>query len=499
MKIYDHLRMSSQRNPDKKAVILENTYLTYGELLERVNRFSIFLQENIIDKGDRVIVGLGNTIETIISIYAINRLDCIFIPLNQNIKPAKMKSILDNCSPSVIITDPTFLNDKMKNVIISKGTTILSRSDVNMKYRGSQISSKSHSSDDVSCIIYTSGSTGDPKGVTLTHDNIDFASTSIIKYLRNVEDDVILNCLPLSFDYGLYQVLMSIKLGATLVLEKSFTFFSVVLNRINENKVTGFPLVPAMAEILIRMRNLEKFDLSSVRYVTNTAQAMPISTVEGLRKIIPDADIFLMYGLTECKRTTYLEPEMVDKKPGSVGKAIPNTEIFLLDEKGQKITIPGEIGILAIKGQHIMRGYWNDEASTNKIIKKDGITKERYLISGDYFKFDEDGDYYFIQRADDQVKIGGEKATPIEVETVINMIPGIESCVVIPIKDKILGNVFNCVYLGDSRISIESIKKFCEDRIEKYLIPKRIVRIEKFPLTHNGKIDKRMIISKYLS
>ena len=186
-------------------------------------------------------------------------------------------------------------------------------------------------------IIYTSGSTGFPKGVMMTHRNIVAAATSITTYLENREDDVILGVLPLSFDYGLYQALMALKVGATLVLEKSFTFPQMVLNRVAEEKVTGLPLVPTMAAIILQLKDLKPDRFPHLRYITNTAAALPPAHIARLQELFPSAKLYSMYGLTECKRCTYLPPAELARRPGSVGIAIPGTEAYVVDESGARV------------------------------------------------------------------------------------------------------------------------------------------------------------------
>src|SRR5204862_3207526 len=200
---------------------------------------------------------------------------------------------------------------------------------------------------DLAALVYTSGSTGNPKGVMLTHLNMVSAATSITTYLENREDDIILSVLPLSFDYGLYQALMAFKIGGTLVLERSFTYPHAVLDRLVREKVTGFPLVPTMAAILLQM-DLSQYDFSRVRYVTNTAAALPVEHIRRLRALFPHVTLYSMYGLTECKRVSYLPPDQLDIRPNSVGKGMPNEEVFVVDDEGRRVP-PGVHGELVVR------------------------------------------------------------------------------------------------------------------------------------------------------
>src|SRR5262249_3884904 len=206
---------------------------------------------------------------------------------------------------------------------------------------------------DLAMLVYTSGSTGFPKGVMMTHANVVAAATSITTYLENTADDVILNVLPISFDYGLYQVLMATKLGATLVLEQSFAFPQAIFARMAAERVTGLPLVPTMAALILQMRDLKPGTLPHLRYLTNTAAALPPAHIARLQALLPSARLYSMYGVTECKRCTYLPPAELGRRPGSVGIAIPGTEAYVVDEHGARVA-PGVVGELVIRGAHVM-------------------------------------------------------------------------------------------------------------------------------------------------
>src|SRR5439155_23142156 len=184
--------------------------------------------------------------------------------------------------------------------------------------------------------IYTSGSTGTPKGVMLTPLNIVSAATSITTYLESAADDVVIDVLPLSFDYGLYQVLMAFKVGATVVVERSFTYPYAVIDTLMRERVTGFPIVPTLSAILLQL-DLQKCDFPSLRYITNTAAALPVHHIQQLRGLFPHVKLYSMYGLTECKRVSYLPPDQLDVRPGSVGRGMPNEEVYVVDEDGRRV------------------------------------------------------------------------------------------------------------------------------------------------------------------
>jgi acyl-CoA synthetase (AMP-forming)/AMP-acid ligase II len=346
---------------------------------------------------------------------------------------------------------------------------------------------------DLASLIYTSGSTGMPKGVMLTHANMVAAATSITTYLRNVEDDVILSPLPLAFDYGLYQVLMAFKFGGTVILEKQFLYPYRYIELVAREKVTGLPIVPTISAILLNLKDLEQHDFSTVRYVTNTAQALPEHHIRRLRSVMPGARLYSMYGLTECKRVAYLPPELIDTKPTSVGVAIPDTEVWIEDEGGRVITAPGEAGELMVRGAHVMLGYWNRPDETEKRLRPGRYPYERTLMTGDVFKQDADGHLYFVSRRDDLIKTGGERVGPREVENVLYELEAVHEAAVIGVPDPILGNAIKAflVLREGAALSEVEVVKHCQRRLENFMVPKHVAFVASLPKTTTGKISKQ--------
>ena len=342
---------------------------------------------------------------------------------------------------------------------------------------------------DLACLIYTSGTTGEPKGVMCDHGNVVFAAGSIIEYLGNVESDVVINILPLSFDYGLYQLLMTFKFGGTLVLERSFAYPAAVLKLIEQERVTGFPGVPTLYALLLPM-DLSAFDLSSLRYLTNTAAALPVSHIEALRKKFPQVTLFSMYGLTETKRTLYLPPAELDRRPGSVGRPIPGTEAWIEDETGHRLG-PGEVGELVVRGRHVMRGYWEAPALTAKRYRLDPVTGDRVCHTNDLFRTDAEGFFYFVSRKDDMIKSRGEKVAPKEVEDTIHGIASVREVAVIGIADPVLGQAIKAfVVTSDSSLTEKAVLAHCRAHLEDYMVPKRVEFCAELPKTSTGKIKK---------
>jgi acyl-CoA synthetase (AMP-forming)/AMP-acid ligase II len=325
----------------------------------------------------------------------------------------------------------------------------------------------------------------------LTHLNMVSAATSITTYLENREDDIILSVLPLSFDYGLYQALMAFKIGGTLVLERSFTYPHAVLERVVREKITGIPLVPTMAAILLQM-DLSKYDFSSLRYVTNTAAALPVEHIRKLRGLFPHVTLFSMYGLTECKRVSYLPPEQLDIRPGSVGKGMPNEEVFVVDDAGRRV--PAEvIGELVVRGANVMKGYWQLPEETAKKLRPGPVPGEMMLYTGDLFRTDDEGYLYFVGRKDDIIKSRGEKVSPKEVENVLCSHPAIAEAAVIGVPDPVLGEAIKAIVAlrSDAQATEKEVLRYCAQHLEDFMVPQIVEIRATLPKTSNGKINKR--------
>ena len=297
--------------------------------------------------------------------------------------------------------------------------------------------------------------------------------------------------LPLAFDYGLYQMIMAFRMGARLVLERSFAFVAQVLKKVVEEGVTGFPGVPTMFATLAAMKDLSGYDFSKIRYVSNTAAALPVKHITMLKDLFPKAKIFSMYGLTECKRCTYLPPADIDRKPTSVGIAIPNTELWIVDENDQKVG-PGVVGQLVIRGATVMKGYWEKPEATAKRLKPGPIPGEQVLYTGDFCKLDEEGYLYFVGRMDDIIKSRGEKVAPKEVEGALVSIPGIKEAAVIGVPDDLWGHAVKAFVVLEPGVTLDpkEIERECQKRLENFMVPKYTVIVDDLPKTTTGKIKK---------
>ena len=506
MLVNEFLQNSAFKFPDKEALICDGKRFTYTEIEYLTNQLAQALIAQGINKGDRIAIYLANSVEAVVAIFAVLKAGGVFLVINRTTKMQKLAYILNNCQAKSIITDKTafslisehYLEIPSLNFAILCNEPGVHNQSLKYLVLKQIVDSCSTSLPPTRCIdidlaalIYTSGSTGNPKGVMLTHLNIISAATSITQYLENKSSDIIINVLPLSFDYGLYQVLMTFKIGGTLVLEKSFTYPFAIIDKILKEKVTGFPIVPTMAAILIQLTGIKKYNFDHVRYISNTAAHLPTNHIKMLTEIFPKTKIYCMYGLTECKRVSYLPPDQLAIRPNSVGKGMPNEEVYIVNEKGERVG-PAEVGELVVRGSNIMKGYWDLPEETDNMLKPGLHPWEKVLYTGDLFKMDEEGYLYFVARKDDIIKTKGEKVSPKEVENVLYNIPGVAEAAVIGIKDDIFGEAIKAIIVpGDGNILAEKeIKNYCARNLEDFMVP-QLVEIRSFmPKTTSGKIKK---------
>jgi long-chain acyl-CoA synthetase len=495
--------------PDRTALVAEKVSMTYGRLLEHVQQCASTLVARGVVRGDRVAIYADNTPECVVALWATLWVGGAFVVINPQTKHDKLKFVLNKSAAKFLVTDEHLRQEwspilaecgSLAGVLCSNWKTTHGAASAQPRIEEfwSAVKNELPMEDPVFCIpldlaalIFTSGSTGSPKGVTMTHQSMLFARDSITEYLRLSQDERIINLLPLAFDYGLYQLLMAFGLGATLVLEHSFTYPGLVFEMMEKHGVTVFPGVPTIYSTLISIHQKTPLCFPNVRRVTNTAAALPPDYIPALRQIFPNALIFAMYGLTECKRVSYLEPELIEIKSGSVGKPIPGTEMFLLSPEGEPVP-PGKTGILHIRGPHVMLGYWDDPERTAKMIKPGKLPGERVLCTQDWFSMDEDGFFYFKGRSDEIIKSRGEKVSPVEVENVLYSVKGIKEAAVIGVPDENLGQAIKAfvVLEAKSTLTPKEIQRHCAARLENFMVPTLIEFLTGFPKTDNGKIKK---------
>ncbi len=507
MLVNKFLEQSAKRFSNKMALISQNKRASFLELEQAANSLANALIFYGLQKQDRVAIYLENSVESVVSLFGALKASGVFVIIHPQVKAKKLQYILNDCQAKILITDERHLEEVSQTILhCSELATILvtdeySRNNPTLVSFNEALQHPTSCprsnciSIDLASLIYTSGSTGNPKGVMLTHQNMVTAANSIITYLENTSQDIILNCLPLSFDYGLYQILMAIKFGGTAFLEKSFLYPYQIIDVIVKEKITGFPLVPAIAAILLKLKNLDSYDFSKLRYITSTAQTLPVKHIVRLQEIFPKTKIYSMYGLTECKRATYLPPGELSKRPTSVGKAIPDTEVYLVNEVGERITNPGEIGELVVRGANVMKGYWNRPEETAKKLKQGDYPGEKNLFTGDLFKMDDENYLYFVARKDDMIKTAGGLVSPKEVENVLYEIDDVLEAGVVGVPDKIVGQAIKAVVSlrEGSSISKKGILLQCSKHLEQFMIPKYVEIHQQLPKTPSGKIHLKYL------
>jgi long-chain acyl-CoA synthetase len=504
--LQDTLLNTVERYPDRTALIAGDVRMNYREVTDYACRLAHALRERGVGRGDRVAIFMDNTWQCALSIYGVLLANGVFVVINPQTKRDKLAFILRDADAHVLLSERHLVREFGPVAEQLPTLRVLCASDA--KALSADMESltdalidmpttpppQSAISLDLAALIYTSGSTGEPKGVMHTHQSMLFALRSLVEYLRLDKNDKLLCVLPLAFDYGLYQLLMSFYTGATLVLERSFTYPAQVFNALEAEGVTVFPGVPTIFTMLLDAHQRQPLCFENVLRVTNTAAALPPSFNTRLREIFPNADIYRMYGLTECKRVSYLPPEQIEQKPESVGIAIPGTEVMVLDNAGQPVK-PGEVGTLYVRGSHVMLGYWNQPEKTAHMLKPGLLPGERLLCTHDLFTVDADGYLYFSGRTDDIIKSRGEKISPLEVETVLYDILGIREAAVLGVPDPLLGQAVQAFVslMNGSTLCEGKIRKLCGDKLESFMVPKYVTFLPELPKSGNGKTDKKAL------
>ena len=497
------LETSGGLYPNKAAIIYADETYTYAQLDEASTRLASGLQANGLQRQERVVVCLGNRVETVCAFWGILKAGGVVVNVGLETPADTLDFIVRDAQASVLITTTEKIAnltasadelDHLKLIVLLDGEAGSAAAQTFEGLLGQGVSKVRESGNldlDLASIVYTSGSTGMPKGVMLTHRNMLAALGSLHTYLGYNDADNVLCSLPLSFDYGLYQMIMAISAGATLVLEKEFTWPLFLIRKIRQYHVTVIPFVPTMLMLLHEYAHKREAVFPDVRMVTNTGAALKAAHIGQMKALFPQAQIFSMYGLTECKRCTYLPPEDIDSKPGSVGIAIPNTELWLVDEHDRRIDQPHQVGQLVIRGATVMAGYWRNPVATALALKPGRYPGESVLYTGDYCSLDEDGYLYFRGRMDHMIKSRGMKVSPCEVESFLCAIDGVEAAAVVGVEHDAVGEGL-CAFITlrqGAGLSAESIFERCRHGLEAYKVPLSIRIENSLPRTANGKVD----------
>ena len=503
MLLHEYLLHSAQGHADKIALVTGNRRWTYRELDDMATAVAGNLCSRGLKRGDRVIVYLENSSEQVIAIFGVLRAGGCIVVVNPTTQVERLSFILAHSEARILIAPA----DKAE---IVKHALEQSASPVEAAWVGGVPSDMAGTAydalltpcsstqlpriidADLASIIYTSGSTGKPKGVTHLHRTIDVAVDGIMEYLGNSADDVILDLLPLSSSYGLLQLIVTIKTGARLVLEKGIGYPFEIIRKIREEGVTGMAGAPTVWAILLRLEGVKSDDVRSLRYITNAAAALPANFIPRLRKLFPHTKIFLMHGLTECLRTTYLPPDQLDIRPTSVGRGMPNVELWIQDRQGNRLP-PGEVGEMVVRGSNLMAGYWRDPEATANMMLPGLYPWEKILRTGDLFTMDDEGFFSFVARNDELIKSRGEKVSPVEVEDVIYGLSAVLEVRVIGVSDQVLGQAVRAeIVLKDGQaLSVVQVKQHCREHLEDFKVPQQVEFVASLPKTQGGKSSER--------
>lgn len=509
--VHHMLRTSAVRDPDKEALVHGDARMSYRQVAEQSAGLAVGLRAAGLKRGERVGIFLDPSVPQVLSIFGVSQAGGVYVPINQVLFPEQVAHIARDCGMTGLITTRAKLANLLPHfkeiptlrfVILdvepSEGECPVPASvfQALCELRCPDHWKETGIENDLASILYTSGSTGRPKGVMLSHAQIMAGASIVSSYLEISDRERILAVLPFSFDAGMNQLTTAIQQGATLVLT-TFVFAREVVQMLAKERITGLAGVPTLWSLLAQPAStLHKTKLPHLRYITNTGGAMPQPVLKTLRQVLPTTNIILMYGLTEAFRSTYLPSEQLAHRPTSMGKAIPNTEILVVNEQGQPCK-PGEVGELVHRGPTVSMGYWGLPELTARVLRphpflaKELGGHELVCYSGDMVKMDEDGFLYFVGRGDAMIKSSGYRISPTEVEEALFSCGRLTGVAVIGVPDEVLGQTIKAfaVLKDGEAMKSEELIAFCGEKLPRHMVPKAVELLEDLPKTSSGKVD----------
>ena len=516
--LHELIEAAAERCPDRVALTFGSESVDYQSLDESASAFAAAIVSLGLDRSQRVGVYLEKRIETVVAMFGTAAAGGVFVPLNPLLKPAQVTYILRDCNVRILVTSSDRLAllgtslaecPDLRHVVAIEAETPSASPSVVPVHGWTELMSADPRSrhrvidTDMAAILYTSGSTGRPKGVVLSHRNMVAGAKSVASYLENNADDTLLAALPLSFDAGFSQLTTAFHAGARAVLI-NYLLPKDVINALTRERVTGLTAVPPLYIQLTQLKWPESI-AEHLRYFANTGGRMPLETLKALRARLPRSRPYLMYGLTEAFRSTYLPPEEVDRRPDSIGKAIPNAEIMVLREDGTPCA-PNEPGELVHRGALVAMGYWNDPEKTAERYKplpgrEAGLVlPEIAVFSGDTARMDEEGFLYFIGRRDEMIKTSGYRVSPTEIEEVLYGTQLIGEAAAFGVPHPSLGQGIVAVVTPKDAVAIDkaALLAACRERLPAFMVPAMIdIRGGPLPRNPNGKIDRKALGAEF--
>ncbi len=501
MLVHHFLERSAARTPDALALIEKDRHVSYGELDRMANQCAHLFRQCGATRGDRVVVALDNGAEMAAAYFGAMKAGAVAVPLPAGPRSDRLPAALADCTPQVVIVDaPTaavlgprgvFANVLHVFVLAPSGPPTPFASFVaSFEARPGEPVEGQASDEDLAAIIYTSGSTGEPRGVMLSHRNFVANAESIVSYLRLTSTDRVMCVLPFNYVYGLSLLHTHVAVGGSIVVENRGAFPNVVLESMAAHEVTGFAGVPSTFALMLHRSNIAGVMLPRLRYVTQAGGGMPPAKIREWLERGPKAEFYVMYGATEAAaRLTYLPSVDLNRKLGSIGRAIPNVEIRVMTEDGRQAAV-GETGELVARGMNISSGYWNRPDESAERFGPEGYR------TGDLGYVDDEGFLFLVGRQHDMIKVGANRVGAREIEDVLHQHPDVIEAAVVAAPHDLLGEVpVAFVSLRDSRADIENaLRGFCAAQLTAYKVPQRVVVVPELPkLAGTGKFDRRAL------
>ena len=513
--LFHLLQNAAERDPDQIAIVDGDTSHTYGQLHVASARLAHCLRAKQIQRGDRVGVYVEKSFEALAAMTACAHAGAVFVNINPVLKGDQVGHIIKNCGARHLIVD----GDKLTREALPPIDVAYVRGELPKKTPGGPelvalddvfrdgpaLEPRTRSTEsDLGTIIYTSGSTGMPKGIMLSHHNIVVGAQIVSTYLENTRGDRILSVLPLSFDVGMNQFTTMLRVGGALVLQRSLLPGDTLAN-LRQHRITGLAGVPSVWALLLQnKKSLQREPLTELRYISNTGGMIPSTHLELLRAVLPTTKIFLMYGLTEAFRSTYLPPSEVGRGPACIGKAIPDTDIWVVRPDGTE-TADEEEGELIHRGPTIALGYWGDPEKTRSVYRVNPFAPPELngadvvVYSGDVVRRDAEGFLHYVGRRDEQIKTQGYRVSPLEIEELLYGTGKVHEAAAFGKKDELLGQriVAICSLREGSTVSAEELRQLVSSRAPAHLVPQELHIVAELPKNANGKTDRSLLRGQY--